>query len=96
MLARGISIATCLPVYDYVVSRLQFVKSQTHQSSWERRENVSGAFQLNDPEKIRGKHLLLVDDIVTTGSTIIACSQQLCQAEGVRVSILSLGLTFNP
>ena len=93
MLARGISIATCLPVYDHVVSRLQFVKSQTHQSSWERRENVSGAFQLNDPEKIRGKHLLLVDDIVTTGSTVIACAQTLAQAEGLRFSVLAVGFT---
>lgn len=93
MLARGIGIATRLPVYHKVVTRQQFVKSQTHQSTWERRENVSGVFQLNSPEKIRGKHLLLVDDIVTTGSTIIACGQELAKADGVRLSVLSVGFT---
>lgn len=91
MLARGISIVTRLPIYNKVVRRVQFEKSQTHQSAWERRENVSGVFHLQAPEQIRGKHLLLVDDIVTTGSTIIACAQALAQAEDVRLSVLAAG-----
>ena len=51
------------------------------------------AFLLTDAEKIKGKHLLIVDDVVTTGATIIACAQELAKAEGVRISVLSIGLT---
>jgi len=95
-IAHGIKDVTHLPIYNKVVVREHFSGSQSRKNAIERRENVANAFRLVDADKIRGRHLLLVDDIVTTGSTIIACSQQLCQAEGVRVSILSLGLTFNP
>lgn len=92
-IARGISWATKLPVYDKVITRHQFEQSQTHQSAWERRENVSNAFQLTDARRIQGKHLLLVDDIVTTGATVIACAQELAKADGVRISVLAVGYT---
>ena len=44
-------------------------------------------------EKIKGKHLLIVDDVITTGATVISCAQELAKAEGVRISVLSIGLT---
>lgn len=92
--ARGISYITHLPIYDKVVKRQHFTQSQTHQDSiWERRENVREAFQLIDADKIKGKHLLIIDDIVTTGATVIACGQELAKAEGVRLSVLSIGYT---
>jgi ComF family protein len=92
-IARGISEVTHLPIYNKVVVRQHFKESQSHKNAMERRENVANAFRLANGEKIAGKHLLLIDDIVTTGSTIIACAQQLCLAPKVSVSILSLGLT---
>lgn len=92
-LAHGMAQVTHLPVYEKVVRRVAFSQSQTQQNSWERRENVREAFRLVDEKKIRGKHLLIVDDIVTTGASVIACGQQLAQAEGVRLSVLSVGFT---
>jgi ComF family protein len=92
-IAYGISSVTALPIYKKVVVRDYFTESQSHKNAMERRGNVANAFRLKDAEKIRGKHLLVVDDIVTTGSTVIACGEELCKAEGVKLSILSLGLT---
>lgn len=92
--ARGICQVTHLPIFDKVIKRQHFSESQTHQSStWERRENVRDAFQLIDADKIKGKHLLIIDDIVTTGATFIACGQELAKAEGVKLSVLSIGYT---
>ena len=93
MLARGISEQTGLPIYNNVVERTTFHESQTHVQHFERRENVQKAFRLIDGDAIAGKHLLLVDDIVTTGFSIIACAQQLQQAPDVRISVLTLGKT---
>jgi ComF family protein len=92
--ARGISHITRLPVYDKVVVRQHFTQSQTHQDNvWERRANVNEAFLLVDADKIKGKHLLIIDDIVTTGATVIACGQELSKADNVRLSVLSIGFT---
>jgi predicted amidophosphoribosyltransferase len=76
-----------------VVRRTQFADSQTKKQAWQRRKNVEGVFQLTCANKIEGKHLLIVDDVVTTGSTVIACAQTLCQADQVRISVLSIGIT---
>ncbi|MCR4808685.1 MAG: ComF family protein [Prevotella sp.] len=92
-IARGISEATRIPIYNNVVKRVRFKKSQTKQHAWERLRNVDDAFRLVRPEKISGLHLLLIDDIVTTGATVNACAREIAKANNVRISILSLGLT---
>lgn len=92
-IARGVSETTGLPIMDKAVKRVHFKQSQTTRHGWERKMNVEGAFMLTDSEKTAHKHLLLVDDIVTTGATITACAQQLAKAPGVKISILTLGLT---
>lgn len=94
-LAKGISEITGLPIYNKVVRRTVFEGSQTSLGRWERNENVEQVFELKDAPTIQGKHLLLVDDVVTTGATIIACAKELCKAGGVRINVLSLGLAKN-
>jgi predicted amidophosphoribosyltransferase len=74
-----------------VVRRNVFEGSQTSRGRWERNENVENVFELTDAELIRHKHLLVIDDVVTTGATVIACAKTLCQSEGVTVSVLALG-----
>ena len=93
MIARGISSVTDIPIYNNVVKRTQFAGSQTDKHRWERQKNVENVFRLNRPDEVRGKHLLVVDDIVTTGSTIISCANQLCLAGDVSISIMTLGFT---
>lgn len=93
MLARGIREVTGLPILTDVLKRTSFKGSQTKKNQWERRENVDGVFRLVRQDDIRGKHILLIDDIITTGATIVACADELCKAGDVKISVLSLGLT---
>ena len=90
-IAKGVSEITRLPIYDKVVKRNTFSGSQTSKGRWERNENVDNVFELLDGDSIRGKHLLIIDDVVTTGATIIACAKEISKAEGVRFSVPSLG-----
>ena len=52
-----------------------------------RADNVEGAFRLRKPEKLAGKHVLLVDDVLTTGATIAACADAIADAPDVRISV---------
>jgi ComF family protein len=92
-LATGISEVTGLPVCTKAVRRTHFSKSQTQLHHWERRDNVDGAFLLKKPELLRNRHVLLVDDVVTTGATMVACVREILKAEGVNISLISLGFT---
>ena len=92
-LARGLSDATGLPIFNKVVKRTAFATSQTHLNANERQENVEHVFQLIDAQQIAHKHLLVIDDVITTGSTITACAHELQQAPDVKISVLTLGFS---
>lgn len=63
---------------------------QTHRSRFSRFENMQEVFTLISPETLRNKHILLVDDVVTTGSTLEACGVELLKAEGSKLSIATI------
>ena len=90
-IARGIGSETRLPIVTNAVSREQFVESQTQKDRWQRNENVEGCFRLNDGSALKGRHVLLVDDVVTTGATICSCGREMLKAGDVRFSILTIG-----
>ena len=90
-IALGLSEVCGKPVLTDVLTRRDFRGSQTTKGRWERNANVAGAFALRNTDKIKGAHLLLVDDIVTTGATICACAAELERVEGVRISVAALG-----
>jgi len=91
MLAQGVSEVTGLPIYNKVLRRTRFEGSQTQMGRWERLENVENVFELKDPASLQGRHVLLIDDVVTTGATMVACAREILKAEGVRISLLALG-----
>lgn len=93
MLARGMSEVTGLPVITKAVRRTNFRQSQTSLTRKERQENVEGTFVLRHPELLENKHVLLIDDICTTGATLLACSEAIISVKGIRISILTLGFT---
>ncbi len=89
----GIQAQTGLPILTQVLHRLYFHQSQTTLMRHQRQANVSGMFELDAQAGLEGKHILLVDDICTTGSTLIACANVLSEIPRVRISILTLGFT---
>ena len=74
------------------IKRTSFVDSQTQKDMWERTKNVENAFKLCVPEKINNQHILLIDDIITTGATLTAVGKELMKASNVKISILALGV----
>ena len=90
-IAQGVSEMTGLPIYKKVVRRNSFKGSQTNKGRWDRQENVEHVFELTDATAVSNKHLLLIDDVITTGATCIACAKALCQSDNIRISILALG-----
>jgi ComF family protein len=93
MLSRGIAEVTHVPVWTDVVKRTVDNATQTHLTFEQRIDNVAHIFCCTAPDKVRDKHLLLVDDIVTTGSTLKSCMEAFAPAGGVTFSILTLGYT---
>jgi predicted amidophosphoribosyltransferase len=76
-----------VPVCTDAVVRHRYTRQQSMQQSRNRASNVEGAFRLRKPEKLAGKHILLVDDVLTTGATITACADVIVKAPGVRISV---------
>lgn len=96
MIAQGICHETGLPMVTDVVKRLHFSESQTHLDRWARLKNVEQQFKAVDAESLSGKHVLIVDDVTTTGATIIACATALNpKANNIRFSVLTLGFTHS-
>ncbi len=89
-IARGISDVTGLPVLDNLIT-VRPHKTQTRKSADERKSLDSSIFKVIAPEELAGKHVLVVDDVITTGSTISAACNAIIQAQPLAtVSILSL------
>lgn len=91
-IALGISKETGIPVWKNMVKRVKNNPSQTSVKSHERKLNVEGIFRLVHPQRIANKHILLVDDVTTTGATLISCAQELARASHVKISILTLAV----
>ena len=91
-IARGVSQVVGLPVDVSSVIREKHTDTQTRKSTYERWENVDGIFRLRHPENFVGKHVLIVDDVLTTGSTTTACADVFHEIEGVRISVLTLAV----
>jgi ComF family protein len=93
LLCKGMAAIMQIPVFENVVQRLKANETQTHKNRIERWSNTEGRFQLRDPDLIKGKTLLLVDDVVTTGATLEACGQELLKAAGCKLGIATLAYT---
>ena len=91
-IARGITAVTGIPVDTEMIVRRKNTETQTHKSVFERWENVDGIFELHHVGALAGKHILLVDDVLTTGATTAACAACLAEIEGIHISILTLAI----
>lgn len=91
-IARGIAAVTGISIDTESVVRRKNTETQTRKSFLERWENVEGIFELNHAESLSGKHILIVDDVLTTGATTVECASCLTDIEGIRISILTLAM----
>lgn len=91
-IARGITAVTGIPIDTEAVVRRKNTETQTRKSSLERWENVEGIFELHHAEALAGKHILIVDDVLTTGATTVECASCLTGIEGIRISVLTLAV----
>ncbi|MDT3404484.1 ComF family protein [Mucilaginibacter terrae] len=88
--ARGLAGKLQAAVLEDNLTRAVKTSTQTRKSRFARFENMQQVFVLQSPEVLEGKHVLLVDDIVTTGSTLEACAQELLKVPGLRLSIAAI------
>jgi ComF family protein len=97
---RGYNQSTCFAeglaqklnalVEDNNLVRVKATETQTHKSRFVRFENMQEVFSVNNPERLKHKHILLVDDVITTGSTLEACGLELLKIEGLKLSIATI------
>lgn len=92
LIAQGIGNKLHIPVLDSALIRIRNTESQTQKSRSERIENMKDAFSVQDAASVRDKHMLIIDDVLTTGATLEACALTLTAVPGVRISIASIGL----
>ena len=91
-LAIGVQHITHIPIDTSSVLRVISNPTQTRLNAKERAENVKNIFALSPHHNLNGKHILLIDDILTTGSTLLSCAKEIAKANNVKISILVLGL----
>lgn len=91
--ARGISETFKKQMDVNNLVRITKTDTQTRKNRFNRWENVESVFFVSKPERLRGRNILLVDDVITTGSTLEACTQKLKAVKGVRVWIASIAIT---
>lgn len=89
-IAKGLSQAMGIPYYVDVLIRTEFTETQTKKGRFSRWENVKNVFAVQKVEKIAGKHVLVCDDVLTTGATTEAAVTPLLKCNSVRVSIVTL------
>jgi ComF family protein len=90
ILCDGIAGMLKVPVLTGIISRSAYTDTQTKKGRIDRWLNLEGKFVINDPSIITGKHVLLIDDVVTTGATLEACGSELLNVPGVQLSIATL------
>ncbi len=87
LICEGIGQVWHKPVLTGAIARTKHTSTQTKQTRAERWDNMENAFTIKDPTSINGMHLLIIDDVITTGATIEACGKTLLTIKDVRVSV---------
>jgi ComF family protein len=94
ILCQGMAAILSLPVLEQAITRHTSTETQTNKNRIDRWLNIQGKFELKQPAAVAGKHILLVDDVITTGATLEACGQQLLTAPNTRLSIMTMAFTI--
>ena len=93
LISMGISDASGIPVGTDILKRTTVTGTQTRKSRYDRWTNVNDIFRVTCPQRLEGKHVLIVDDVITTGSTIEACANEILKEENTKVSVAALAFS---
>jgi predicted amidophosphoribosyltransferase len=98
MLAQSVGRLASVPVDCFVLARVRRTSSQVGVSAEQRRKNVAGAFKMLPARaaRVKGKSIVVVDDVITTGATAEACARALKRAGAARVDVLALARAVEP
>lgn len=94
MICDGIASVWQKPAITKAVLRSIYTETQTHENRMNRWQNIDGAFTIAEPIAIQGKHILLVDDVITTGATIEACGNEILKIPDTKLSVVSVAFTI--
>jgi len=89
LIAKGVAETLSVQARKNLVRNAN-TSTQTRKSRYERWQNVETVFSIRNPKSLHGKHILLIDDVVTTGATIEACVNELLKLPGTKVSIATI------
>lgn len=92
LLCRGIAQVMHREVNTRALRRHRYTQQQSLQASSDREKNVQGAFSLRRPDDLAGRHILLVDDVLTTGATISSCCDALKNVNNLKISIATFSI----
>lgn len=92
--AKGLSAITQIPWNAQALRRNKATKTQTKKGRLDRWKNVDNIFEVIKPNLVKGKHILLVDDVVTTGATLEACAHSLLKAKAAKISIATIAVAL--
>ena len=90
IISSGITETFNRPVVSGCIYRTRYTTTQTQQDHISRLANVKGAFKVLSKRRLEGKHILLIDDVITTGATVAACCEALSSVGNIKISVASL------
>jgi ComF family protein len=93
LFAKGLSNILGIPSDTNILKQIISTETQTKKSRFSRYENMKDIFEVINPDAVEGKHVLLVDDVITTGATIEACGLKLLNVRDTTISIAAIAFT---
>ena len=91
-IARGFADILKVPMLTDIIIAIKEHETQTHKGIVERWQNTQGIFAAQNAESLQGKHVLIVDDVVTTGATLLSAALTIADIPGIKISLATLGV----
>ncbi len=92
LFAKGLSLGMNIPWSKNHIKCIKESSTQTRKSRLERLENAANSFTIDNPNDLRGKHLLIVDDVITSGATLEACGLKVLEIENTKISFATIAI----